>query len=219
MKRKLPAYWWCQLGGWTFYTLAYLFLAFVFDQPILWLFVQRLILSVLLGFLVTHLFRIIIHRFKLFAPLTAAQWLKLFFIVSLICISYSLVYSTLVEWFQIYDPKMKTTVQKRFIFDLFYDAPIILIWVSIYYVWHYIEADRKGNLDKIRLEAMVKELELKTIKSHINPHFIFNSLNSIRALVDENPERARTAITELSNILRSSMQAEKIETLSLEKEL
>ena len=74
-------------------------------------------------------------------------------------------------------------------------------------------------MDKIRLESLVKELELKTIKSHINPHFIFNALNSIRALVDENPERARTAITELSNILRSSMQAEKMETVAFEKEL
>jgi LytS/YehU family sensor histidine kinase len=66
---------------------------------------------------------------------------------------------------------------------------------------------------------LVKELELKTIKSHINPHFIFNALNSIRALVDENPSRARTAITELSNILRSSMQTEKLETVPLEREL
>ena len=66
---------------------------------------------------------------------------------------------------------------------------------------------------------MVKELQLKTIKSHINPHFIFNALNSIRALVDENPERARTAITELSNILRSSMKADSLETVSLEREL
>ncbi len=69
------------------------------------------------------------------------------------------------------------------------------------------------------MESLVKELQLKTIKAHINPHFIFNALNSIRALVDENPERARTAITELSNILRSSMQAEKMETTTLEKEL
>ena len=72
-------------------------------------------------------------------------------------------------------------------------------------------------MDTLKLEALVKELELKTIKAHINPHFIFNSLNSIRALVDENPERARTAITELSNILRSSMQAEKAETVTLKK--
>ncbi len=50
-------------------------------------------------------------------------------------------------------------------------------------------------------------------------HFIFNALNSIRALIDENPPRARTAITELSNILRSSMQTEKQETVFFEKEL
>jgi len=65
----------------------------------------------------------------------------------------------------------------------------------------------------------VKDLELRTIKSQLNPHFLFNSLNSIRALVDENPERARTAVTELSNILRASMKVEKFETVSMRKEL
>jgi LytS/YehU family sensor histidine kinase len=77
----------------------------------------------------------------------------------------------------------------------------------------------KIEIQKVKLESLVKELELNTIKSHINPHFIFNALNSIRALVDENPERARTAITELSNILRSSMQSEKLATVPFEKEL
>jgi LytS/YehU family sensor histidine kinase len=95
----------------------------------------------------------------------------------------------------------------------------LIIWNLIYFTYHYIEKTRQEQLDKIRLESLVKELELKTIKAHINPHFIFNALNSIRALVDENPERARQAITELSNILRSSMQAEKTETASLQKEL
>lgn len=74
-------------------------------------------------------------------------------------------------------------------------------------------------MDTIKLEALVRQLELNTIKAHINPHFIFNSLNGIRALIDENPERARKAITELSNILRSSLSAEKAETVSLNEEL
>ncbi len=74
-------------------------------------------------------------------------------------------------------------------------------------------------MDTIKLEGLVRELELKTIKAHINPHFIFNALNSIRALIDENPQRARRAITELSNILRSSLNAEKGETVSLDEEL
>jgi two-component system, LytTR family, sensor kinase len=96
---------------------------------------------------------------------------------------------------------------------------LVALWFLIYIVYHYLEKNRKDQIARLKLENTVKELELKTIKSHINPHFIFNSLNSIRALVDENPERARKAITELSNILRSSMHAEKSETVTLQKEL
>jgi two-component system, LytTR family, sensor kinase len=96
---------------------------------------------------------------------------------------------------------------------------LLSLWLVIYILLHYIDRSRKDQLERLTLESTVKELELKTIKAHINPHFIFNSLNSIRALVDENPERARRAITELSNILRSSMHAEKLETVTLEKEL
>jgi LytS/YehU family sensor histidine kinase len=101
----------------------------------------------------------------------------------------------------------------------FYFFIYFFIWNLIYFVYHYVGKSRKQQLDTLRLETLVKELELKTIKSHINPHFIFNSLNSIRALVVENPERAREAVTELSNILRSSMQMDKAETITFEKEL
>jgi two-component sensor histidine kinase len=108
---------------------------------------------------------------------------------------------------------------KTELLGIYQNILLIALWFLIYIVYHYLEKNRKDQLDRLKLESTVKELELKTIKSHINPHFIFNSLNSIRALVDENPERARTAITELSNILRSSMQAEKSETVSLQREL
>ncbi len=107
----------------------------------------------------------------------------------------------------------------RFWWNIILTCILISLWLLIYMVWHYLERNRKDELDKLSLEKTVKELELNTIKSHINPHFIFNSLNSIRALVDENPQRARSAITELSNILRSSMQVEKMETVPLHKEL
>ena len=65
-------------------------------------------------------------------------------------------------------------------------------WNVIYFMYHYINKSQKQQLETLQLEALIKELELNTIKSHINPHFIFNSLNSIRALVDENPQRARS---------------------------
>jgi len=107
----------------------------------------------------------------------------------------------------------------RFWWDIIFTFILVALWLLLYMVWHFVEANRKDQVDRLTLEKTVKELEVKTIKSHINPHFIFNSLNSIRALVDENPQRARKAITELSNILRSSMQVEKMETVPLHKEL
>jgi LytS/YehU family sensor histidine kinase len=96
---------------------------------------------------------------------------------------------------------------------------IIFIWNLLYFAYHYVVKSNKERLDKARLESLVKELELKTIKTHINPHFIFNALNSIRFLVNENPVRARLAITQLSILLRSSMQSENISTTALEREL
>jgi signal transduction histidine kinase len=107
----------------------------------------------------------------------------------------------------------------RFWWDIIFTFILIALWLLLYMIWHYLERNRRAEVDRLNLEKTVKELELKTIKSHIKPHFIFNSLNSIRALVDENPKRARTAITELSNILRSSLQVEKMETVPLNKEL
>ena len=106
------------------------------------------------------------------------------------------------------------TLSGAFYFSLFF-----FIWNLIYFLYHFVTKSQRQQFDTLKLESMVKELELKTIKAHINPHFIFNSLNSIRALIDENPGRARNAITELSNILRSSMQTDKMEAVPFEREL
>ena len=219
MRRNQLAYWWCQLAGWTFYCSSMFFFIWIFHIQITSIFVFRLLLSVSFGLLFTHILRFIILKFKLLPPIFGKQWIDLFTITLIVCVTYSFVSSTVVEWLQLYDSEIKVTISERFFVNLVYDSPIILVWLSIYYLWHYIENSRNTNIDRVKMESLVKELQLKTIKAHINPHFIFNALNSIRALVDENPERARTAITELSSILRSSMQAEKVETASLEKEL
>ncbi|HQR94741.1 MAG: sensor histidine kinase [Bacteroidetes bacterium 24-39-8] len=219
MRLKISAYWWCQLGGWLFYSLAMVFFAFVFEQKYTNIFYSRLAIGVFAGIFFTHLLRLLIIRFKMRPPTEKQRWFQLALLILTICVIYNMANSAIVEWFKLYDPIKKISFEKRFLGNLIFDSPLIFIWTSIYFVWHYIEAGRKNEIQQVRLETLVKELELKTIKSHINPHFIFNALNSIRALVDENPDRARTAITELSNILRSSMQAEKLELAPFEKEL
>lgn len=219
MRSRSALYWWCQLGGWLFYGLTMVFFAFIFENRFNNIFYPRLAITIFSGIIFTHLLREMIVRLSLRPPIQVQKWWLLTITVLSILVLYSLTNSALVEWLHLYNPKTKASVEKRFLSNLIYDSPMIFVWVSIYYVWHYVELGTKTEIQKVRLESLVKELELKTIKSHINPHFIFNALNSIRALVDENPERARTAITELSNILRSSMLAEKLETVPFEKEL
>lgn len=118
-----------------------------------------------------------------------------------------------------YKEEAKFDLLQKIISNLFTSFIYFFIWSCIYFIYHYVTETRKNQLDNLKLEALVKSLELKTIKSHINPHFIFNALNSIRALIDEDPTRARQAVTGLSKILRSSMQSDQQEIISLEKEL
>jgi LytS/YehU family sensor histidine kinase len=172
-----------------------------------------------MGILMTHLLRKSMKRFSLMPPMPLNQWLKLFVVLIVFASLYSFSTSYLIEIFKLYDPGKKFSLEKRFLVSLILDTPIVFVWISIYILWHYVEYTNEEKLQKVKLETLIKELELKTIKSQINPHFIFNALNSIRALVDEDPERARKAITELSNILRSSIQVDKVEITSLKKEL
>lgn len=233
MKKNNSTYWWCQIGGWLFYALVLAFFSFVvplresktFPKDYVELFSKRILLTIVFGIFFTHLFRILLHKFNLHPTTQRKRWPMFILLLIVIIIVNSITHSLIVQKLGWYDASIlgnKDTgflIFRRFVYNLLNDFPSFLIWASIYYVYQLIESDRRAVLDKARLETQVKELELKTIKAHINPHFIFNALNSIRALVDENPNRARTAITELSNILRSSMQADKLETTTLEKEL
>ena len=219
MLKRNTLYWLCQVMGWTLYGLTLIFFAFIFNNRNNEVLFPRIAVTMLIGLLSTHLLRELLIRFQLRPPITTQNWWKLVATIAGVILLFNLANSTVVEWLGLFDPATKVSVNTRFVFNLIFDSPLIIVWVSIYFIWHYIELASQNEIQRIRLQTLVKELELKTIKSHINPHFIFNALNSIRALVDENPTRARTAITELSNILRSSMQMEKAETITLEKEL
>ena len=203
------------------------------------IFYPRMAINIILGLLITHFLRTAMLHFGMRPPMNSNKWWRLFFMFILSAILYSSLASVIFEIFKLYDASKSMTVYtmpdfsiqqilqewrsarvvKRFLISLIFDTPILLIWMSVYILWHYIEFSNREEIQKVKLESTIKELQLKTIKSQINPHFIFNALNSIRALVDENPIRARQAITELSNILRSSILVDKVEIAPFEKEL
>jgi two-component system LytT family sensor kinase len=93
------------------------------------------------------------------------------------------------------------------------------LYVLIYYliIYNHNLKERKKNED--RLLAMVKEAELNLLKSQINPHFLFNSLNSISSLTITNPSQAQEMIIKLSDFLRYSISRDSKQQSTLKFEL
>ena len=67
--------------------------------------------------------------------------------------------------------------------------------------------------------ARCKVAELRLLKSQLNPHFLFNCLNSVRALIADDPTGAQKAVTQLARTLRYTLTAGQEEVVSLEREL
>ena len=72
---------------------------------------------------------------------------------------------------------------------------------------------------KLLIENLAKTSELELLKTQLNPHFLFNALNSIKALVLLDSEKSRQAIIKLSELLRFSLNYEKHPLISLKTEL
>jgi LytS/YehU family sensor histidine kinase len=94
-----------------------------------------------------------------------------------------------------------------------------LIIVAVIYVIIYYGNFQEKVLKEAELKALVKEAELKSLKYQINPHFIFNALNSISALTLTEPELARKMTIDLSSFLRKTLSSNEIQKSSLINEL
>lgn len=216
---SFPKYWLFQVVGWTLFTCINVFFALtynLFDRQ----FILRISIYVVIGFLMSHVMREVIKSVGLLKQNVNVQLIG-FVLVSF---GFAVVVGTMETYASMflhleYKEEAKFEILQKIVSNMFTSFIYFFIWNCIYFIYHYVSETRKNQLDNLKLEALVKSLELKTIKSHINPHFIFNALNSIRALIDEDPSRARQAVTGLSKLLRSSMQSDQQEIISLEKEL
>ena len=187
-------YWWCQIGGWSFVGLSMLFFAHTFAQKVSGVYLWRTITVIAAGIISTHLLREFIKKMNwLLLPIEKILP-KLIIAVVITTLIFILFQMSVYQVFNLYEyeNRYKLDFMTRLLANVLDRGSYIIPWTLIYYFYHYIENSRKQQVDTLKMEALVKELELKTIKAHINPHFIFNALNSIRALIDENPIRART---------------------------
>jgi two-component system, LytTR family, sensor kinase len=206
-----------QFLGWGFFAGLNIYIAIILNElslPIFWMD----ILLAFTGFACTHMYRRVIITYKWNYFSTEKLLVHVFFGIGILTILFNAIYFLFIETCQYFN-LLPSSIGIHFgtlisVFMLF------ALWSVFYFAWHYIERNRSMLIERLQLESNMKDLEIKTIKANLQPHFIFNSLNSIRALIDENPILAREAITKISRILRQSIsQQEAVDTLENELQL
>ncbi|MEQ9063164.1 MAG: histidine kinase [Vicingaceae bacterium] len=210
-------YWICQISGWG----VYIFLIALFNRlngnDFGLRFSFNLLSTFILGIAVSHSYRFFIIRWN---------WLQL----KIIQLLPRVLLASFVLAFAYYS--LHTFVSEYIISSNGYDfdgfallqnllnlSANFLLWTLFYWSFHFIQNFRKEEIKNLKWQATIREMELNKIKSQLNPHFIFNCMNSIRAMVDEEPEKAKNLINQFSNILRSSLYMEKKPLISFEDEL
>jgi hypothetical protein len=98
-------------------------------------------------------------------------------------------------------------------------AGLFIVWTGAYFglrIYRQLQATR---IERLELAAHVQEAAWQALRAQLNPHLLFNSLNSIRALIPRDQTAPRDALMHLSELLRSSLSLKQDELIPLRREL
>jgi len=95
---------------------------------------------------------------------------------------------------------------------------IFLVWTVLYSMVQSLRRASRFEAEALRLEVLAKDAELRALQAQVNPHFFFNSLNSVRALVFENQEAAANMVDQLAALMRYTLQSNRHDTVPLADE-
>lgn len=215
LKRK-NLYWITQIAGWGLFVIVNLLIISSFENIPL----NKIALWILLGIfgiIFSHLYRLYIKKNN-WTNLTLKKIIPRILIASFVV--------ALIIYIPVYGSGYLLGVEQEekhltaaIIASTLNITSVILVWSLIYFAIHYFENSKKAEIETLIFEAAVKDFELKTLKAQLNPHFMFNAMNSIRALIEEDPQNAKDAITKLSNLMRYTLKIERTETVPLAEEL
>jgi len=216
--RPSRAYWICQLTGWSLYGA---FNTVIFAAALrhhLALTAINVLSNCAFGAFYTHRYRRLVH---------ARGWLRLSLLALLPrMVAASIALGALLETTGLLVSRVSMPVELwkppepiGIIIYLFNFSVVFFAWQLIYFGVHLFDRSRRLELERWQLQAAAQASELRYLKAQINPHFLFNCLNSLRALIAEDPQRAQSMVTRLASMLRGALGTAHDQLVPLEREL
>ncbi len=208
-------YWVCQVLGWSGFVLtqvqAYVMLKRYTPGTVL-----TLVLAAGLGMLLTHAYRALLLRFQVLrAPVGWQLGAALLGLVGL-SVGLNLIFGAVNSFTH---PAAERSSWAAFGFSVVGMGRYLVVWILAYHFFALGEWLAHTQVRQLQAEAARRQAELDLLRSQINPHFLFNALNSVRALTLSEPHRARTAVTQLADLLRYTLNYEQRQLIPLADEL
>lgn len=207
---KISLYWKCQLIGWSVASLYWSYTGFAGEGFNYLVGVLQFLSDVALYMLLTHLYRnFAISRGWQQLPLN--QLLKRIIPATVVMgLAYLIVTTIKVYAFRLWlmpalTPPLFVFFRLNWSMILVAGIRLMSIWLLAYHLYHYAQREISIAKENARLSVMAKDAQFENLSAQLNPHFLFNSLNNIKALVIDNPGSARRAIDLLSDLLRTAL--------------
>lgn len=215
LNSRSKIYWYSQLFGWSFYVLVNLiFFGLKYQSSYKDYVIYFLSLPIGIG--ITHIYRSFVIRKEILERKLPSQ---IFFVLVFSLIK-AFVFFVFINLIPVSTGFVKGELRFVNIIEIILNYSVIFfLWNVIYFGFKYFQNYRRSEINALRYHAASKESELNSLKAQLNPHFMFNSMNSIRALIDEDPLKAKDAVTKLSNILRNTLLMNKSKVITLWEEI
>ena len=170
MKKKLSAYWWCQIGGWSIFIVLSVLNIDSYEPNSIWNFVLLYFLIALLGIFVSHLMRLFIVKARIFQSSIFRQLIYMLLTTLFFAFIYALLIVTcgeILHWrerFAQFSNKWNITLVLFIVTNCLYFG----IWNAIYFVYHHMQKSQKEQIEKIRLENELQIQKLESEKQQTN---------------------------------------------------
>ncbi|MFK8006820.1 MAG: sensor histidine kinase [Saprospiraceae bacterium] len=207
-------FWIAQIIGWGLFMLSNLLVQISAGFPIDML-LYNSITPLIIGFIITASYRHYIKR---------VNWKTWSFgkIVGMILFStFFLSFAFMLILFAIflYVFKVEGMTFPSFLGNMVIFSLVLLVWNMIYFFIQFFNNWNQAEIEKWKMVAEMKDAQLGSLKSQINPHFVFNTLNNIRSLILEDKEKAREMLLNFSDLFRYALKNTDHSKVKLKEEL
>lgn len=220
-------YWKCQLVGWGLVSLFWLYIAIWRDSFTITEALINYVLDIVICIGLTHLYRTVALK-RNWNTLSIGELLgKVIPALIMLSILFMVCMNIKTSVFIHFLSEQNKSINTLFVWNPFFVwNPVLItglrhmaIWLLAYHLFHFYHREVQITKMNAELSLIAKQAQFDSLSAQLNPHFLFNSLNSIKALIIENPQIARRAVDLLSEILRSSLYEKQQTTVSLKEEL